>query len=570
MTSQRSSQASETATDQPEVPQPFCIDYEADYSASLLAIMPAMPMCAALLSVIFYVLPRDRSQWDLVTRHPLLCGLALTVVIWGGLAYFYHSNTRADRANPQTFEEFTLSFYALRAGIAAIEAFETTLSDVQRTALLIAKSYVKSIEAGLKRPGIQWVTGIGYTELWIQLHRAEEALIEAGPEASAISAAKFDEARIKDSALLDEAKLLNSLRLAVSVLSPAAAQLLLEPPAASTIPPILANPPSAPSGASRPAGEPVANAANPSQLRKLIARIEAAYKKARDLSGLKAKATSVCVDDRRLQAILTIRQVRRTVNEYRDDKWLDLIRIRNRVWGTLTLTGLLTLLLLSLALTGRHSMSFSSSRMQDPLVGATALFLIGAIVGLFDRLYRDAGSSTSSTDIDIGRAQALLTTVLSGLAAVGGVAIFVLSSAVVDIENVTTPTSLAIATTTAATRNRTSTAGFTATPTPSPIPSPTPSLTPIPGASPAPAGTIATPDLSQLRGFRRFDETRDGRQSSTLAEIFDLKTYPFAVVLAAMFGLTPGLVINRLKKVSDQQAMDLQSTGTTGKTMGGP
>jgi hypothetical protein len=50
------------------------------------------------------------------------------------------------------------------------------------------------------------------------------------------------------------------------------------------------------------------------------------------------------------------------------------------------------------------------------------------------------------------------------------------------------------------------------------------------------------------------------RQLTTMSTIFSLQSYPFAIVLAAAFGFTPRLFLERLQSVSDQTRQNLQST----------
>jgi hypothetical protein len=48
-----------------------------------------------------------------------------------------------------------------------------------------------------------------------------------------------------------------------------------------------------------------------------------------------------------------------------------------------------------------------------------------------------------------------------------------------------------------------------------------------------------------------------------LADIFSLEKYPFALVLASIFGLTPKSFLQRLQRASEQSKLNLQSTGAT-------
>jgi hypothetical protein len=129
-----------------------------------------------------------------------------------------------------------------------------------------------------------------------------------------------------------------------------------------------------------------------------------------------------------------------------------------------------------------------------------------AVTGLFDRLYRDSGTRVPTLDTDLGRARSILTVVLSGLAAVGGVVVLTLSASMVSGDVLTPSTRRDLV-------------------------------------------TVASPN-----------------DSLGLDDIYNLKAYPFGMVLAAALGLTPGLVINRLKKITDEQTLDLEKSGAQGVT----
>jgi hypothetical protein len=51
--------------------------------------------------------------------------------------------------------------------------------------------------------------------------------------------------------------------------------------------------------------------------------------------------------------------------------------------------------------------------------------------------------------------------------------------------------------------------------------------------------------------------------------VFTLKDYPFGLVLAALFGLTPRAFLERLQKSSEQSRLDLRSTEAHRSPMSG-
>ena len=108
-------------------------------------------------------------------------------------------------------------------------------------------------------------------------------------------------------------------------------------------------------------------------------------------------------------------KVTRMLNEYRDERRTCLVRARNQLLKTVTLTGFVMFALLASALLAEvHTQS---------LVGAAAFFGVGAVMGLFSRLRLNTSSKISTEDFGLATARLLHTPLLSGLAALGGVLI---------------------------------------------------------------------------------------------------------------------------------------------------
>lgn len=137
---------------------------------------------------------------------------------------------------------------------------------------------------------------------------------------------------------------------------------------------------------------------------------------------------------------------------------------------------------------------------------AWAYFLTGAVAGLFLRL-RSAGTATEVAD-DYGLEAARLyqTPLLSGMAAVMGVVMMasIGGSSLNDIINPNPDVSLSAVV----------------------------SVEPSPSAEPVAAETVTGPS--------------DQDTMAPLADAFDLGKYPIGLVIALVFGLTPGLVPDRL------------------------
>src|SRR5215467_992245 len=119
------------------------------------------------------------------------------------------------------------------------------------------------------------------------------------------------------------------------------------------------------------------------------------------------------VSDEEIQARSDLREVRHVLNEFRDNRWEAIVRVRNQFVCTMILTGLTMYVLLQFAiLAGAPPATMRS---------VTAFFLVGALVGLFYRLYTESQTSKSIDDYRLALARLVAIPLFSGLAAVGGV-----------------------------------------------------------------------------------------------------------------------------------------------------
>jgi hypothetical protein len=187
----------------------------------------------------------------------------------------------------------------------------------------------------------------------------------------------------------------------------------------------------------------------------------------RDAAREKAIAALDTPDGRAL-----LRYAEHTLHSYRNDVWDKLVNLRNRLVGTLFLTTLGTYVLLAVAVL------IDAGR--EPVAGATVFFVVGAAVGLFRDLYATSMRRTGMVfDYGLGYARLMTIPVLSGIAALGGVA-----------------------------------------------------LTRLGGAA---SGAIPT-----------------------LSEIYSLDIYPYGLIVAAIFGLTPSLLLERLRTATDEYKQEIR------------
>ena len=212
-----------------------------------------------------------------------------------------------------------------------------------------------SRELSSDRPAIRWAFGMGYVDLWRRLHRVDEARFDHMSDCEAAAEAVYDCERIEGSAIPNGQRLLDQLRCAVRILDPDATSYLRRP-----------------------------------------------ARRVRPVNGSPALAREI------------VRNARRAVNDFRDDRREGLVRARTLLLITVLATGIATFLLLGLAVVEEIP--------QSTVAVAAAFYLVAAIVGLVRQL-RDASSRDTvvGEDYGLGYARLIHTPLFSGIAGVAGV-----------------------------------------------------------------------------------------------------------------------------------------------------
>ena len=324
-----------------------------------------------------------------------------------------------------------------------------------RIAYVQVKAYIEEIEGLLERKDMRWIAGTGYLQAWNLVHRAEEAMITLEPRAEVIREAIYHQMCLIGSSITARASALNKLELAVKNLSTSATQYLkhtgngveqnivsssrgqniatlgampmvmgknqqdpitsvmaitkdeksLAPdetsietaqkpdiPTTNGTPKVANGEPGNVDGSATPIDKPAVLVSEPS-----IAKSE-------------KLATHIITE---VEARNTLRDVRRTINEFRDHLWEGLVNGRNLLIGTALITGLLTYVLICFAIIAGAT--------PTVITAATAFYLVGAIIGPFSRLYDESKVKNVSDDYSLTLARIIVTPVLAGIASVIGV-----------------------------------------------------------------------------------------------------------------------------------------------------
>jgi hypothetical protein len=194
-----------------------------------------------------------------------------------------------------------------------------------------------------------------------------------------------------------------------------------------------------------------------------------------------------------------LREVRFAINDYRDDIVDSFARGRNRLIWTFLMVAISTYVLLGLGML--------SGIPKVTLVSVSAMYMVGSLVGLFSRLRIEASRPSTNDDYGLYLARLLTGPLLSGLAGVAGV--YLIAQAPAFLGPIAEVGSA--------------------------------SASPGPSASPPPTEILAVVP-----------------QPKALADIYDLAKNHLALAVAAVFGLAPGLLTQRLQQQVDRLERDLQ------------
>ena len=430
--------------------------------AGLVIAGPLAPTLAAMLSVGLYLSPVA----GLDGLAPVTLAVLYLVLTWlvAALLIVVLGFTSPDRASMGTFGELMAQVQELSAWATWSEqqtapprpSMSYTTWQVARAELV---AQVRALAAESRQRGARWVLATGYMTLWRRLHRAQEALIEVAPPEAVIKYAQFDLLRVNNATMARSDSYVSLLADAIKVLSQgrhidASLDQLI-----GDLTAIL--------GALGSGGTPTVDAVqlldarsdaavlqlralptpvNAAQLAETLAAAKGKFGDASlDVAALRKaiqtglqflQALSASVADQAggtmpasgltpprsvTEATALVRTIRRMINDFRDDSRAGLVRARNQLLGTTGITAMTAYGLLWVALLGRAP--------ATAVTAAISYYLVGAIVGLFTRLYAEANTETGVDDFGLSMTRLLAAPLLSGLAGVLGIVLLGMAAA---------------------------------------------------------------------------------------------------------------------------------------------
>jgi hypothetical protein len=386
------------------------------YLSALVGFLFVVPIVASVVTVTIYIIVPSLA-WSTV-----LWGSAITLAIWLCVTFPLSHFTTASGANRRSYDLLIGQLTQLKTRLDALKEQQkqtnTLLPEYSQIALKEAEvGYTALYDSLMCTPGdLRWASGIGYLDAWKTLHEAEEALIEVEPVNMTLENAFLDWRRVHNSTMSSADELIDQLGQAVKGLDPAALVYFKEYRQKK------GNPDLQP--------EMQQQSREISQIAKALAAV---YPVTIDLQEQQPPVALPAPDEEvQDRARVALRQIRHTINEFRDTSWDGLLRVRNHLMFAMTLTGLVTYMLLCLVILIHAS--------SPAIATASIFYIVGAIAGMFGRFYREANTRAAVDDYGLTVMRLFATPLLSGLAGVGGAFITLIFSG--PLSPVATPESL--------------------------------------------------------------------------------------------------------------------------------
>ena len=375
------------------------------YGAALVGGFALVPILALALSAIIYLVASQAPNWV-----PLAWGMGIASAVWLLFAIPMSLLTARDRVNANSYGQLINRLSQLETRLQVIQVSNTKLEPYQLIALEEAFATFQELDAMVyeSTTRLPWVLGLGYAVAWAKLHRAEEALLEVEPVEMVVRQAYHDYLAISNSSISNAKEIQDRLHEAVEA---------LDRDMASAV----------------PLSTPLANVVEElreveGQILKIAKNLHIEEGDKDDEKGKKAHKQRGDTPNAEANARISIRVIRRTLNEYRDLLWENIIRARNRLMGGIFIAGCATFMLLSIAFLAVPQGSSNSDAVRPAILAAIVYYMVGAIAGLFGTIYVESTSKAPATadtdDYGLTLARLIGTPLLSGLAGVGGALVY--------------------------------------------------------------------------------------------------------------------------------------------------
>ena len=388
------------------------------YGATLFAMGSVVHIVASIVTVMLFLIWSFPPYWLVPVYGSIITYIAFLIIAVFFVPYIgivRGVSTRNISQLRARLDQLGARLDAL--GISGKDSGVSTDTNFKNVAKVEANRCYASARRYLQehRAGLRWVTGMGYINAWGRVHRAEEALVKVEPPEMVFRGALHDRLAILESKIGKRDELLKKLTIAVTQLYPEGEIYIRE------------------------------NTSDDSprlqRIEDTVNEILANQQKQRqtDTDNTEQSKQNDAKQSKQDAARLMLSEIRRTLNEYRDNLWERILHERNRLLNTVAITGLVTHILLAITIVIIAITSTSETLPMDKtlLMTATIYYVIGAIAGLFLRFWNEINSESALDDFGLSLTRLLATPLLSGLAGVGGVIISLLLSDVLTTKTIT-------------------------------------------------------------------------------------------------------------------------------------
>jgi hypothetical protein len=387
------------------------------YSAALVTVGVMMPVIASLVAAGLYLF---HTFLDRVTSailnvgafNALIFSSLFTGALWLVVAIPFSFLYTARNANPRNYSLLSCRLHQLQMSLGLkcdVDVTSEEFNAIMKAAgfdkdsdrhkwSVMQEAYVCCMDISRKLKsfptGLIWSAGTGYNIAWALLHHAEEAMIEVTDIDTAIRGAKHDFLAIQGSQIDSKDGLLADVIRAVVVLKlqPKEVEDYLKEYRPDKIPVTL------------------------SQLTELIHYSSASTPA--DVLANEGVENANAKNKAEAAARITLREVRSTLNNFRDKCWEGFVRQRGRLLRAIAVTGIATYVSICFVL--------ASGPLPNFILAVTLFYIIGAIAGLFVRFFHESRGGTSVDDFGLTTIRLLAIPLLSGLAGIWGALLVIL------------------------------------------------------------------------------------------------------------------------------------------------
>lgn len=379
------------------------------YPAALVVTAALLPGVAAFCTVIIFLL--EISFPGKQTYAPLW-GSVTAFLAWLILTVFFRRFANAKFAVPSSYGELKNCLAQLRLNVVNVCQGDV-LPGAPYDSLTCIREQIERIEAELLESGLSWALGRGYSDVWKRLHLLEEAMIEIEPQETVIAGALTDLSRLQGSKIDNHRELAGRILQAVNDIAPSSAVNYFQCPAAAGVNGVLSGTPE-----EATAGTAGFNVRPTDSNNVSVTKTCSLTNKASIFSDLPLDAAAGAdlnnhATDSTRQARAILRSVRHEINEFRNGCWRSIIVARNRLVATMMLTGLTAYLVLAIAIIMGAS--------RQAIAAASTFYLVGATIGLLNQLRSASQNDSAVEDYGLSTARLITMPLFSGLAAIGGV-----------------------------------------------------------------------------------------------------------------------------------------------------